>query len=66
MDNLLDVVDHAVKVINAGDGLQYVLITHNKRQYHRRVQYKAFSNWPIEYVRWGSKNYQVNTVSEVL
>lgn len=65
MDNLIDVVDHAVRVTNADDGYEYVLVTHNEQQYRRRVQHKPFSNWPIKYIRWGSKNYQVNTVREL-
>lgn len=62
MQDLIDVVEHATKVTNACDGIQYVLIVDGERQYRRRVQYKQFSNHPIEYIRWGSKNYQVNTV----
>ena len=61
MQDLIDVVTHATKVTTA-IGIQYVLIVDNERQYRRRVQYKQFSNHPIEYICWGSKNYQVNTV----
>ena len=44
MQDLIDVVTHATRVTNACDGIQYVLIVDNERQYRRRVKYKQFSN----------------------
>ena len=47
------------------DNAQYVLIGHEGKQYTRKIKYKPFSNFPIEYINWNNTTYQVNTVKEL-
>lgn len=35
------------------------------RKYKRKIYYKDFSNYPIEYIVWDNKKYSVNTVKEL-
>ena len=65
MKQLIDHVKFAVKGDVKKDGKQYVLIEHDGKTYTRRVQYKPFSNYPIEYINWNKTHYQVNTVKNL-
>lgn len=65
MLQLVEHVDYCIKGAAHADGRQWVLIEHNGARYSRRIHYKPFSNWPVEYVRWNNKQYQVNNVKEM-
>ena len=62
MKQLIEHVQYAIKGALKDDNAQYVLIEHNGKQYTRKVKYKPFSNFPIEYINWNNTTYQVNTV----
>lgn len=64
MKQLIDHVQYATKGNLKDDGCQYVLIIHNCKKYMRKVKYKPFSNYPIEYINWNNTTWQVNTVKE--
>ena len=65
MKQLIDHVQYAIKGALKDNGSQYVLIEHEGKQYTRKIQYKYFSNFPIEYINWNNICYQVNTVKEL-
>ena len=65
MKQLIDHVQYAVKGALKDDNVQYVLIKHEGKQYTRKIKYKPFSNYPIEYINWNNTTYQVNTVKEL-
>ena len=65
MKQLIEHVQYAVKGALKDDNAQYVLIEHEGKQYTRKIKYKPFSNFPIEYINWNNTTYQVNTVKEV-
>ena len=65
MKQLIDHVQYAIKGALKDDNAQYVLIEHEGKQYTRKIKYKPFSNFPIEYINWNNTQYQVNTVKEV-
>ena len=65
MKQLIDHVQYAIKGALKDDNAQYVLIEHNGKQYTRKIKYKSFSNFPIEYVNLNNTTYQVNTVKEL-
>lgn len=65
MLQLIDHADYCVKGAAHTDGTQYVLIEHNGTTSRRKIQYKHFSNHSIEFIQWGGKRYQVNTVKEL-
>lgn len=65
MAQLVDHADYCAKGAIHTDGTQYVLIQHNGAKSRRKIQYKHFSNYSIEYVQWGGKRYQVNTVKQL-
>ena len=62
MKQLIEHVQCAIKGALKADNAQYVLIEHNGKQYTRKIKYKPFSNFPIEYINWNNAQYQVNTV----
>ena len=62
MKQLIDHVQYAIKGALKDGNAQYVLIEHEGNQYTRKVKYKPFSNFPIEYINWNNTTYQVNTV----
>ena len=62
MKQLIEHVQYAIKGALKDDNAQYVLIEHEGKQYTRKVKYKPFSNFPIEYINWNNTTYQVNTV----
>ena len=65
MKQLIDHVQYAIKGALKDDNDQYVLIEHEGKQYTRKIKYKPFSNFPIEYINWNNTTYQVNTVKEL-
>lgn len=65
MLQLIDHADYCVKGAAHTDGTQYVLIEHCGATSRRKIQYKHFSNYSIEFIQWGGKRYQVNTVKEL-
>ena len=65
MKQLIDHVQYTIKGALKDNDVQYVLIEHEGKQYTRKVQYKPFSNFPIEYINWNNTTYQVNTVKEL-
>ena len=65
MRQLIEHVQYAIKGALKDDNAQYVLIEHNSKQYTRKIKYKPFSNYPIEYINWNNTTYQVNTVKEL-
>ncbi|WGV35638.1 hypothetical protein EPabB_1 [Acinetobacter phage vB_AbaP_EPab_B] len=48
------------------DGKLWVIFNHDGKDYQREVKFKPFSNFPIEYINFKGKQYQVNTVKSVL
>lgn len=65
MKQLIDHVQYAIKGALKDDDVQYVLIEHEGKQYTRKIKYKPFSNFPIEYINWNNTTYQVNTVKAI-
>ena len=65
MRQLRDYVQYAIKSPVHDDGLQWVQIEHDGKRYSRRIKYKPFSNWPVEYVKWNNGHYQVNNIAEL-
>ena len=65
MLQLIEHADYCIKGALHTDGAQYVLIEHNGAKSRRKIQYKYFSNHAIEYIQWGGKRYQVNTVKQL-
>ena len=65
MKQLIDHAQYSIKGALKDDNDQYVLIEHNGKQYTRKIKYKPFSNFPIEYINWNNTAYQVNTVKEL-
>ena len=64
MKQLIDYVQYAFKGNLKNDGIQYVSFNYEGKQYTRKVKYKPFSNYPIEYINWNNTTWQVNTVQE--
>lgn len=62
MKQLIDHAQYAIKCALKDDNSQYVLIEHEGKQYTRKIKYRPFSNYPIEYINWNNTTYQVNTV----
>ena len=65
MLQLIDHVQFCIKGEVQSDGSQYVLIEDGGKTHRRKIRYSYFSNYPIEFVRWGTKNYQVNNVKTI-
>ena len=65
MKQLIEHVQYAIKGALKDDDEQYVLIEHEGKQYTRKIKYKPFSNFPIEYINWNNTTYQVNTVKDL-
>ena len=65
MKQLIEHVQYAIKGALKDDNAKYVLIEHEGKQYTRKIKYKPFSNYPIEYINWNNTTYQVNTVKEL-
>ena len=65
MKQLIEHVQYAIKGALKDDNAQYVLIEHEGKRYTRKIKYKPFSNYPIEYINWNNTTYQVNTVKEL-
>lgn len=43
----------------------HVLWTNKGKAYKRKIQYKYFSNYPIEYIVYDGKQLQVNAIKHV-
>ena len=65
MKQLIEHVQYAIKGALKDGNAQYVLIEHEGKQYTRKIKYKPFSNFQIEYINWNNTTYQVNTVKEL-
>lgn len=65
MKQLKDHVQYAIKGPVHDDGRQWVLIEHNGKRHSRLINYKPFSNFPIEYIKWNNGHYQVNNIKEL-
>ena len=50
MKQLIEHVQYAIKGALKDDNAQYVLIEHEGKKYTRKVKYKPFSNFPVEYI----------------
>ncbi|QQO92924.1 hypothetical protein CPT_Pipo_003 [Acinetobacter phage Pipo] len=65
MKQLVDHVQFCIKGEVQGDGSQYVLIEDGGKTYRRKIRYRYFSNYSIEYINFKNTQYQVNTVKSV-
>lgn len=65
MLQLINAVEACEKYNRDTDGVTFVRIAHDGKTYRRKVYYKYFSNWSIEYVVWNGKQHQVNTIKEI-